>query len=195
MSFWTGLEAFTGHRPGAFTGMTMKDLFDNDMWKRLPKTWSGKMGTEAYLKANPTEQMFSRGGEPMYTKWFDKNAGSGPTDSVNQQQSRAHAMQNLGYPSMRANYPAMPAQAQTRALPPRPELNPLDLRMQQSKLDQQGLTTAGQYRAGLQDAVGTLGDAFLPKNVMAQGREMWGDLRDFYYPGKDASNPQYDSTM
>ena len=30
---------------------------------------------------------------------------------------------------------------------------------------------------------------------MAQGREMWGDLRDFYYPGKDASNPQYDSTM
>jgi len=67
--------------------------------------------------------------------------------------------------------------------------------MQQSKRDQQGLTTAGQYRAGLQDAVGTLGDAFLPKNVMAQGREMWGDLRDFYYPGKDASNPQYDSTM
>ena len=75
MSFWTGLEAFTGHRPGAFTGMTMKDLFDNDMWKRLPKTWSGKMGTKAYLEANPTEQMFSRGGEPMYTKWFDKNAG------------------------------------------------------------------------------------------------------------------------
>ena len=73
--------------------------------------------------------------------------------------------------------------------------NPLNRRMQQSKLDQQGLTTAGQYRAGLQDAVGTLGDAFLPKNVMAQGREMWSDLRDFYYPGKDASNPQYDSTM
>ena len=24
---------------------------------------------------------------------------------------------------------------------------------------------------------------------------MWGDLRDFYYPGKDASNPQYDSPM
>ena len=73
--------------------------------------------------------------------------------------------------------------------------NPLNRRMQQSKRDQQGLTTAGQYRAGLQDAVGTLGDAFLPKNVMTRGREMWGDLRDFYYPGKDASNPQYDSTM
>ena len=75
MSFWTGLEAFTGHRPGAFTGMTMKDLFNNDMWDRLPKTWSGKMGTKAYLEANPNEQMFSRGGEPLYTKWFDRNAG------------------------------------------------------------------------------------------------------------------------
>ena len=128
MSFWTGLEAFTGHRPGAFTGMPMKDLFDNDMWKRLPKTWSGKMGTKAYLEANPTEQMFSRGGVPLYTKWFDKNAGSGPTDTVNQQESIAQAMQNLNpYPSMRANYPAMPAQAQTRALPSRPNLNPTPL--------------------------------------------------------------------
>ena len=120
MSFWTGLEAFTGHRPGAFTGMTMKDLFDNDMWKRLPKTWSGKMGTEAYLEANPTEQMFSRGGEPLYTKWFDRNAG-GQEEVISRH--RQDVPPPAPYPSMRANYPAMPAQAQTRALAPRPNLN------------------------------------------------------------------------
>ena len=122
MSFWTGLEAFTGHRPGAFTGMTMKDLFDNDMWKRLPKTWSGKMGTEAYLKANPTEQMFSRGGEPMYTKWFDKNAGvreeitsRNRTDQIPMFSS---PMQPEGALAGPPQYP------QTRALPPRPNLIP-----------------------------------------------------------------------
>ena len=75
MSFWTGLEAFTGHRPGAYTGMTMKDLFDKDMWDRLPQTWSGQMGTPAHLKANPMEQRLSRGGEPMMTNWYNRNAG------------------------------------------------------------------------------------------------------------------------
>jgi hypothetical protein len=115
MSFWTGLEALSGHRPGAFTGFSMKDLFDKDMWDRLPQTWSGKMGTPAHLKANPMDQRLSRGGEPMMTNWYNRNAGSGPADSVNQQQSRAHAMQNLGYPSMNATYPAMPAQ--TRLFP------------------------------------------------------------------------------
>ncbi len=44
MSFWTGLEALTGHRPGAFTGFSMKDLFEKDMWDRLPRTWSGQDG-------------------------------------------------------------------------------------------------------------------------------------------------------
>jgi hypothetical protein len=70
--------------------------------------------------------------------------------------------------------------------------NPLERRMHQSRVGQQELSTAGQYRKGLQDAVGTLGDAFLPPNVMEQGREMWGDLRDFYYPGEDASSSQAD---
>ena len=69
MSFWTGLEAFTGHRPGAFTGMTMKDLFDKDMWDRLPQTWSGQMGTPAHLKANPMDRRTNRAGEPMTTNW------------------------------------------------------------------------------------------------------------------------------
>ena len=75
MSFWTGLEAFTGHRPGAFTGMTMKDLFNNDMWDRLPQTWSGQMGTPAHLKANPMDIRTNRAGEPMTTNWYNRNAG------------------------------------------------------------------------------------------------------------------------
>jgi len=110
MSFWTGLEAFTGHRPGAFTGMTMKGLFDKDMWDRVPQTWSGKMGTEAHLKANPMDRRTNRAGEPMTTNWA-RGGGSGPTDSVNQNQSRlqAHLIHGIS-PSMRATYPAMPSQ-------------------------------------------------------------------------------------
>tara|TARA_R100001244_G_scaffold114044_1_gene84480 strand:+ start:96 stop:539 length:444 start_codon:yes stop_codon:yes gene_type:complete len=70
--------------------------------------------------------------------------------------------------------------------------DPLTRRMQQSKRVPEELSTAGQYRKGLQSAVGTLGDAFLPAGVMQQGREVWGDLRDFYYPGKDASSSPAD---
>ena len=131
MSFWTGLEALTGHRPGAFTGFSMKDLFEKDMWDRLPRTWSGKMGTPEHLKANPMDQRLSRGGEPMMTNWYNRNTGSGPTDSENQNIDRRMQglyHQNLGaYPSMSATYPAMPAQVQTRPLAPRPELNPVNL--------------------------------------------------------------------
>ena len=234
MSFWTGLEAFTGHRPGAFTGMTMKDLFDKDMWDRMPQTWSGQMGTPAHLKANPMDQRLSRGGEPMMTNWYNRNAG-GQTPTPVPQQAFSSPMQPEGALAGPSQYPQVSALPESnitsRPIPTNPyqrdwspgmadiggnriptmhkpymsrlrpdqmgaaQWNPLNRRMQQSKRDQQGLTTAGQYRAGLQDAVGTLGDAFLPKNVMTRGREMWGDLRDFYYPGKDASNPQYDSTM
>jgi hypothetical protein len=64
--------------------------------------------------------------------------------------------------------------------------DPLTRRIQESKRVPEELSTAGQYRKGLQSAVGTLGDAFLPAGVMQQGREVWGDLRDFYYPEKDA---------
>jgi hypothetical protein len=73
MSFWTGLEAFTGHRPGAFTGMTMKDLFDKDMWDRLPRTWSGQK-----TPTGPNDIRMGRGGEPMMTNWYNRNAGVAP---------------------------------------------------------------------------------------------------------------------
>ena len=125
MSFWTGLEAFTGHRPGAFTGMTMKGLFDKDMWDRMPRTWSGQR-----TPTGPTDIRTGRAGEPMMTNWA-RGGGSGPTDSENQnidRQMQGLYQQNLGpYPSMDATYPEMPAQVQTRALPPRPNLNPTPL--------------------------------------------------------------------
>ena len=85
MSFWTGLEALSGHRPGAFTGFSMKDLFEKDMWDRLPRTWSGQMGTPAHLQANPMDQRLSRGGEPMMTNWYNRNAGGQTPTPVPQQ--------------------------------------------------------------------------------------------------------------
>ncbi len=42
------------------------------------------MGTPEHLKANPMDQRLSRGGEPMMTNWYNRNPGSGPTDSENQ---------------------------------------------------------------------------------------------------------------
>ena len=121
MSFWTGLEALSGHRPGAFTGFSMKDLFEKDMWDRLPRTWSGKMGTPEHLKANPMDQRLSRGGEPMMTNWYNRNAGTAAPVPVNEwvnpnTQASPVQMNQLGT-----------AQAQTRPLAPRPELNPVNL--------------------------------------------------------------------
>ena len=119
MSFWTGLEAFTGHQPGAFTGMTMKGLFDKDMWDRLPQTWAGKMGTPAHLKANPMDIRTNRAGEPMTTNWA--RGGAAAPVPVNEwvnpnTQASPVQMNQLGT-----------AQAQTRALPSRPNLSPIPL--------------------------------------------------------------------
>ena len=75
MSFWTGLEAFTGHQPGAFTGMTMKGLFDKDMWDRLPRTWSGqRTPVGATESARQLDIRTGRAGEPMMTNWASRGA-------------------------------------------------------------------------------------------------------------------------
>ena len=93
MSFWTGLEALSGHRPGAFTGMTMKSLFDKDMWERRPREFPSPRYAEEGLPT-PT------------TAWYG-GAGARP----------APVSQSVpSYPSMRATYPAMPAQARTTPL-------------------------------------------------------------------------------
>jgi len=105
MSFWTGLEALSGHRPGAFTGMTMKDLFDKDMWDRLPRTWSGQR-----TPTGPLDIRTGRAGEPMTTAW---RVGGNQAD--NEAAHTQHAMANrpVPYPNMSATYPAMPAQTRT----------------------------------------------------------------------------------
>ena len=116
MSFWTGLEALSGHRPGAFTGMTMRDLFDKDMWDRLPRTWSGQR-----TPTGPLDIRTGRAGEPMMTAWR-----RGGNQAGNEAAHTQHAMANrpVPYPNMGATYPAMPAQVQTRPLAPKPNLNP-----------------------------------------------------------------------
>ena len=120
MSFLTGLEFLTGHRPGALTGFTMKDLFDKDMWDRLPQTWSGKMGTPAHLQANPMDQRLSRGGEPMMTNWYNRNAAR-QTPTPVPQPAFSSPMRPEGALAGPPQYP------QTRALAPRPNLNPTPL--------------------------------------------------------------------
>ena len=115
MSFWTGLEALSGHRPGAFTGFKMRDLLEKDMWERLPQTWSGKRGTSAHLKANPMDQRFGMSGRPMMTNWY---TGQG-------QQSLVRQTPVAPVPSL---YPRQQgitgvqgqARVQTRPLPNRP---------------------------------------------------------------------------
>ena len=111
MSFWTGLEALSGHRPGAFTGMTMKDLFDKDMWDRLPRTWSGQK-----TPTGPNDIRMGRDGEPMMTNWYNRNAGTvAPANEWVNPNTQASPVQmnQLGT-----------AQVQTTPLAPRPNLNP-----------------------------------------------------------------------
>jgi len=64
MSFWTGLEALSGHRPGAFTGMTMKSLFDKDMWKRRPREFPSPRYAEEGLPTPTTAWYGGAGGQP-----------------------------------------------------------------------------------------------------------------------------------
>ena len=120
MSFWTGLEALSGHRPGAFTGFSMKDLFDKDMWEireRLGGRQSrqfentGVVPTTAIYKGMGKEGMFGdvvrpyAGAAAPVNEWVNPNTQASPVQ-----------MNQLGT-----------AQAQTRPLAPRPELNPVNL--------------------------------------------------------------------
>ena len=71
MSFWTGLEAVTGHRPGSLRGMSWNDFFDNEKWTRLQRTWSGKPHPQGETQRQRDRDLrTNRGGEPMYTKWY-----------------------------------------------------------------------------------------------------------------------------
>ena len=67
MGFWSGFESLTGHRPGAFTGFTLKDILDKDMWEMRERLGgrqsrqfeeTGVMPTTAIYKGMGKEGMF-----------------------------------------------------------------------------------------------------------------------------------------
>ena len=108
MSFWTGLEALSGHRPGAFTGFSMKDLFNKDMWEIRERKFPSPRYAEAGLPP-PTTAWYKGMGKPSMM-----GDVVSPYPGVNEEiTSRNVPPQPVpSYPSMRANYPAMPTQAQ-----------------------------------------------------------------------------------
>ena len=127
MSFWTGLEALSGHRPGAFTGFSMKDLFDKDMWEIRERLGGRQSRQFENTGGVPTTAIYKGMGKAgMFGDVVRPYAGAGAAGEAARTQ---HAMANrpVPYPDMRATYPAMPAQVQTRALAPRPDLNPVKL--------------------------------------------------------------------
>ena len=108
MSFWTGLEALSGHRPVAFTGFSMKDLFNKDMWEIRERKFPSPRYAEAGLPP-PTTAWYKGMGKPSMM-----GDVVSPYPGVNEEiTSRNVPPQPVpSYPSMRANYPAMPTQAQ-----------------------------------------------------------------------------------
>ncbi len=117
MSFWTGLEALSGHRPGAFTGMTMKDLFEKDMWDRLPRTWSGQR-----TPTGPNDIRMGRDGEPMMTNWYNRNPLPAiPKDA--ELRTMEWVNPNTQHSPVQMNQLGT-AQVQTTPLAPSPNLNP-----------------------------------------------------------------------
>ena len=79
MGFWSGFEGLTGHRPGAFKGFSLKDIIDDDLWKRKQRTWSGQMEP-----TGPGDLRFGRGGEPMMTNWYKGRGAGGVADQPRQ---------------------------------------------------------------------------------------------------------------
>ncbi len=62
MGFWSGFEGLTGHRPGAFKGFKLKDIIDDDMWKRHERLNQGRRLEETGI---PDTTMVYRGrGKP-----------------------------------------------------------------------------------------------------------------------------------
>jgi hypothetical protein len=115
MSFWTGLEALSGHRPGAFTGFSMKDLFDKDMWEIRERLGGRQSRQFENTGVVPTTAIYKgMGKEGMFGDVVRPYAGAGAAGEAAHTQ-QAMANRPVPYPDMRATYPAMPAQ--TRLFP------------------------------------------------------------------------------
>ena len=104
------MSLLTGHRPGAFRGFKMGDLFDKERWDRMPRTWSGQR-----TPTGPTDIRTNRAGEPMMTNWYRGRNQDGGEAAHTQ-----HAMDHLHSPVYQG--PNTQANVQTRALTPRPKI-------------------------------------------------------------------------
>ena len=101
------MSLLTGHRPGAFEGFKMKDLFDKERWDREQRTWSGQR-----TPTGPNDLRTNRAGEPMMTNWY-KGRGT-PEANVIKTRDAGGAPIYQG--------PQQQATAKTFALPPRPNI-------------------------------------------------------------------------
>jgi len=138
------MSLLTGHRPGAFEGFKMKDLFDKDRWNREQRTWSGQR-----TPTGPNDLRTNRAGEPMMTNWYKgrgtpeanviktRDAGGAPIYQGPQQQANAKLFPLRPSPRVQAQALSdplssgakwgggaalLPERVQTRALVP-----PLDI--------------------------------------------------------------------
>ena len=101
------MSLLTGHRPGAFEGFKMKDLFDKERWDREQRTWSGQR-----TPTGPNDLRTNRAGEPMMTNWY-KGRGAQEANVIKTRDAG-------GAPIYQG--PQQQATAKTFALPPRPNI-------------------------------------------------------------------------
>ena len=127
MGFWSGL---TGHQPGAFKGFRLKDIIDDDLWRKEQRTWSGKMLPQGATEAERQRDLrFSRSGEPMMTNWYKgRGAGGGAVDASNGAQPRMGVGRDRPFPITPRQQPRM-AIGRDRPFaitpPPQPEPYPM----------------------------------------------------------------------
>ena len=84
------MSLLTGHRPGAFEGFQMKDLFDKDRWEREQRTWSGQR-----TPTGPNDLRTNRAGEPMMTNWYKGRGAPEEVNSRNMMDRVMHSTPNM----------------------------------------------------------------------------------------------------
>ena len=133
------MSLLTGHRPGAFEGFQMKDLWDKDRWERRERQVQ-----------NP--RFADEGLPPQMTNWYK---GRGTPEEVTSRNRLDRVMPST---------PNTQARVQTRALPPRPNI-------QSEPLSDSGARWSG-------------GAALLPERVQT---------RETVVPGPLSIGPEYSS--
>ena len=106
------MSLLTGHRPGAFEGFKMKDLFDKERWDREQRTWSGQR-----TPTGPSALRTNRAGEPMMTNWYK---GRGVPEEITSRNRLDRTMPTTPNRQMVANVQALQPSPniQSQKLPP-----------------------------------------------------------------------------